>query len=486
MAVTITGLITNNDKAWFEIDGDPSVSPGLVADMGSLASYNSGTAGKVYQKIGPAATDWDATSTALNGSVGLGNFLRLAIYDTNATGYHVDDVVVQNSQNISIIIATQAARSAGITYTIPNPGNAVTAADFVLTEGSQTINGAKTFSSLVVCNAGLTVNGSLTYVNTTNMEVTDALITLNKGGGLLSGAGVGFEIEELVVATPTITGYWKTSADRLGWVSLVPASAYVLNLDQSLLTANHKLSVPNTDGVLVARPAGTPGVATQIAFWQDANNIISSSGLTWTTGTNTLAATNATITTNLTVSSFILGSVIFAGAAGLLSQNNAKFFWDNTNFRLGLNTLTPSRTLHVAGTSLFTGAIRYADSGAVKANYEIFQAQISTISDPVTTIATIAIPTDSHVLIEASITGRCTGGTSGTVNNRAAYIRTVSLKNNGGTVTAPTPQADYTYEDVSSWNATISVSSTNAIITVKGALATNIDWTVTYKVIILS
>lgn len=54
--------------------------------------------------------------------------------------------------------------------------------------------------------------------------------------------------------------------------------------------------------------------------------------------------------TGLTLSSFTLGSVIFAGTGGLLSQNNSKFFWDNTNNVLGIGTASPT-----AGITLTTG-----------------------------------------------------------------------------------------------------------------------------------
>jgi hypothetical protein len=36
------------------------------------------------------------------------------------------------------------------------------------------------------------------------------------------------------------------------------------------------------------------------------------------------------------------GSVVFAGAAGVFSQDNANFFWDNANTRLGIGTATPT------------------------------------------------------------------------------------------------------------------------------------------------
>ncbi len=42
-----------------------------------------------------------------------------------------------------------------------------------------------------------------------------------------------------------------------------------------------------------------------------------------------------------------LGSVVFAGTGGALSQNNSNFFWDNTNARLGIGTASPLTPLSV-------------------------------------------------------------------------------------------------------------------------------------------
>jgi hypothetical protein len=51
-----------------------------------------------------------------------------------------------------------------------------------------------------------------------------------------------------------------------------------------------------------------------------------------------------------TATTFTAGSVVFAGASGVYSQNNSKIFWDNTNFRLGVGTASPSVTLAMSAT----------------------------------------------------------------------------------------------------------------------------------------
>jgi hypothetical protein len=54
------------------------------------------------------------------------------------------------------------------------------------------------------------IQGTTAYQDVTNLQVTDKLITVNKGGAAASGVGSGIEIEENAI----ITGYVKTSADR--------------------------------------------------------------------------------------------------------------------------------------------------------------------------------------------------------------------------------------------------------------------------------
>lgn len=56
------------------------------------------------------------------------------------------------------------------------------------------------------------------------------------------------------------------------------------------------------------------------------------------------------IANNLTSSALTTGSVLFAGASGLVSQKNSNLFWDNTNNRLGIGNAAPGAPLDIHGT----------------------------------------------------------------------------------------------------------------------------------------
>lgn len=69
-------------------------------------------------------------------------------------------------------------------------------------------------------------------------------------------------------------------------------------------------------------------------------------GHTGITVNQNAATTNFSGNVNLTT--FTSGSVLFTDGGGLVSQSNSTFFWDNTNKRLGVGTLTPGFTGGVA------------------------------------------------------------------------------------------------------------------------------------------
>jgi hypothetical protein len=242
-----------------------------------------------------------------------------------------------------------------------------------------------------------------------------------------------------------------------------------------------------TNGQLLIGSTGAAPVAANITQGATQGVTISNSAGSISLDTVQDIRTSASPTfVNVTLSGKTTGSVIFAGASGSLSQDNATFFWDNTNKRLGIGNNTPARSLDVTGNSFFRGSIRYVDTSATNANWEMFQAQVTTTDATATTLQLVTVPTDSALLLKAIIVGRRTGGSAGASGDAAVYERTARFKNVAGTVTIQNPQSDYTSEDQPLWNAVLDVSGTSARMRVTGAANNNITWTVTYQVITLS
>jgi hypothetical protein len=98
---------------------------------------------------------------------------------------------------------------------------------------------------------------------------------------------------------------------------------------------------------------------------------------TATTGAVTLGGTLAVGNGGTgTSTAFTAGSVLFSGASGVYSQDNANFFWDDTNNRLGIGTATPTQSLDVNGNLAITGSDRRITgdfSNATVANRVAFQ-----------------------------------------------------------------------------------------------------------------
>ncbi len=70
---------------------------------------------------------------------------------------------------------------------------------------------------------------------------------------------------------------------------------------------------------------------------------------------------NTDIAGDLTIASLTAGSVLFAGAGGIISQDNTKLFWDDTNKRFGIGTESPQKDLHIESG---VPTIRMSDSNA--------------------------------------------------------------------------------------------------------------------------
>ena len=140
----------------------------------------------------------------------------------------------------------------------------------------------------------------------------------------------------------TVTSVGLSAPGAIYSVSGSPVTTSgTLTLNLLTQTANTVFAGPTSGGA--ANPAFRLLVSADIP-----NNAANTSG----TAANITATTNTTLTslpnlavTGSQVGGFTQGSVIFAGASGQLTQDNSKFYWDDTNFALGLNTIPLSSVM---------------------------------------------------------------------------------------------------------------------------------------------
>lgn len=113
--------------------------------------------------------------------------------------------------------------------------------------------------------AVVNLQGTVNYENQTNLAIEDKLIRLNVNGGAGSATGVGFEIEE--GGTGVITGYFKTSATRDGYLINTPAITWDAEISLAGLTANRLYSLPDASGTIALVSSTLSTVLTSANFW---------------------------------------------------------------------------------------------------------------------------------------------------------------------------------------------------------------------------
>ena len=227
---------------------------------------------------------------------------------------------------------------------------------------SDTLNIGTTNADIInIGRSGATVNiiGTTEYENVTNLTVSDKLITINKGGGTGTASGSGFEIEE----DGTITGYFKTSSNRLAYLMKSPAGGGIATLITP--AADQSYTFPANTGTIALTSDITPpvwgNITGTLSSQTDLQSALNAKEVALTFSTGLTRATN-TITNNLSTGISGGQSVIGGAAAGnnltlSSTSNGTKGFilvgnsgYDEVNNMLGLGIATSlGAKLHIKG-----------------------------------------------------------------------------------------------------------------------------------------
>jgi len=329
--------------------------------------------GQILIGDGPQSR-WEATTLTPGSGVSITNAAGAVTISATGSGGTVTSVSVVSANGFAGTVATATTTpaitlSTSVSGLVKGNGTALSAAiagtDYVapgaittsgLTMATARILGRTTASTGAV--EQITVGTGLSLsAGTLSNSAPDQTVSLASGTGIsISGTYPSFTItntapDQIVsltgAGTTVITGTYPsftiTSNDQyVGTVTSVSGAGSVNGITLTgTVTSTGSLTLGGTlSGVsLTSQVSGTLPIANG--------------------GTGSTSTTYCSLTTNVTgtlpvgnggtgtATAFTSGSVVFAGASGVYTQDNSNFFWDDTNNRLGIGNASPNAKVHI-------------------------------------------------------------------------------------------------------------------------------------------
>ena len=302
------------------------------------------TNGNEILGLSPTASATDFL-TVKNG-IGVGVPLHIYADGSSANiGLHIQPkgtglVTISDGTDFNKGIRFRSSGSAASAVTLLD---AVSTAGRVVTlpDATTTLVGRDTTDTLT----NKSISGSTnTLSNIGNASLTNSAITINGTSTSLGGSISVGTVTSVTGTAPVVSSGGNTPAISMA-AATTSVDGYLTSTDWN--TFNNKTS--NTGTVTSVGGTGTVNGITLTGTVTTSGNLTLGGTLSGVSLTSQVSGTLPVANGGTgTATAFTAGSVVFAGASGVYSQDNASLFFDNTNDRLGIGTISPSQKLTIA------------------------------------------------------------------------------------------------------------------------------------------
>lgn len=316
---------------------------------------------------------------------------------------------------------------------------------------------------------GKTYNG-LTVTATTGTLTMSTFTLTATGNGSISGTNTGDQTITLTSeATGSGTGSFAVTLTNSAVIGKV-LTGYTSGAGTVAATDTILQAIQKLNGNIAALVTGVSSVS------GTTNRITSTGGATPVIDISAAYVGQTSITTLGTIATGTISNTVTINAKDSLFTLQA--VGDTTKqavFSLVNLTTATTRTLTVPN---YSGTLALVDN--------TFRGTLTTTDATVTTYQTIATASDVSYLIRTFVISKKTAGAgTGTVGATNTYVRTFKVKNVAGTVTVGTFNSDYTDEEITAHNVTVSTSGTNVLLRATGSATNTVSWTSITEIIIL-
>jgi hypothetical protein len=342
-----------NGSTWDKVDNTDSVSSvnGFTGAVNLTTANISEVTNLYYTEARVNAnTNVAANTAARHNAVTIGTanglslstqVLSLALASTSVTGAlsSTDWNTFNGKQNAITLTTTGTSGAATLIGAILNIPQYQAAGTYVtsVTGTSPIVSSGGTTPAISIPAATTSVNGYLTSTDWTTFNSKQNAITLTTTGSSGSSTLVGATLN---VPTYTLSGLGGVPTTR----------TITINGTAQDLSANRTFSVGTVTSV-AALTLGTTGTDVSSSVANGTTTAVITLNIPTASAANRGALSSADWTTfngKFNLPSLTAGSVLFSNGT-TISQDNANFFWDDTNNRLGIGTTTPAYTIDITG-----------------------------------------------------------------------------------------------------------------------------------------